>query len=235
MKRLTLIAGMLLLVLAACGGGDAPPSPAPVPVATATPLPTPIPSITPTPTLPQVTVQLTVEQANCRVGPGTMFDPVSEIRQGRVLQAVGRNDTLTWWHVRDPGNPGGFCWVSADVTTTEGDVEALPVEQPPVATVTDLTLRVEPNRVVVACSQLPQTVFFEAQVTTNGPTLLTWRWELSNGAVSDVGSMIFQEAGTQVINEYYQVNTPNDYWVKIYILSPTEMVQQVSFPVVCTP
>jgi SH3-like domain-containing protein len=235
MKRLILLAGLILFTLLACGGGQTEPAPTPIATVTNTPLPTFTPTLVPTPTLPQVTVQLKVERANCRSGPGTVFVLVNEIRQGRTLQAVGRNSTSTWWYVRDPGNPGGFCWLSANVTETQGDADALPITQPPVAAVTDLKLRVEPNRILVGCSQFPQTVFFEAQVTTDGPTLLTWRWEVSNGAVSDVGSLIFEAAGTQAINEYYQINAPNEYWVKLYILTPTELVQQVTFPVNCTP
>jgi SH3-like domain-containing protein len=235
MKRLVLLAGLILFALAGCGSGETEPPPTPIPTVTLAPLPTLTPIPTSTPTLPQVTVQVKAEQVNCRSGPGTVFVLVSEIRQGRVLQAVGRNDSATWWYVRDPGNPGGFCWVSADVTETQGEAEALPIVQPPVAAITDLNLRVEPNRILVQCDQFPQTVFFEAQVTTNGPTLLTWKWEVSNGAVSNVGSLIFESAGTQVINEYYQINAPNEYWVKLYILTPTELVQQITFPVNCTP
>lgn len=236
LKRLVLLAGLFLLGLTACRGEST--EPATMPSATSTSAPTlaPTPVIpTPTPTPEPVTVQLTTEQVNCRIGPGTFYQTINELRQGRSLRAEGRNDASNWWYVRDPGNPGGFCWVSAEVSQTQGDIDQLPVIPPPVAAVTDVRLRIEPNRIVVGCDQFPQTVFFEAQVTTDGPTLLTWRWEVSNGAVSDVGSLIFQEAGTQVINDYYQINAPNEYWVKLYILTPNQREDQITFPVSCTP
>lgn len=235
MKPGLFLMGVLTLMLAACGRTPTEPTPMPTLPATVAPSVIAPPAITPTPTLPQVTVQLKTERVNCRMGPGTVYELVNEISQGRSLRAIGRNDASNWWYVRDPGNPNGSCWVSADVTEAQGDVEQLPIIQPPFVTVTKVDLRVEPNRILVGCSQFPQTVFFEAQVTTNGPTLLTWKWEVSNGAVSDVGSLVYEQAGTQVINEYYRINGPNDYWVKLYILTPNEIVKQVTFPVNCTP
>jgi hypothetical protein len=235
MNRLILLAGLLLLVSTACRGEMSELPPAPAPTGIGAPPPTSTPTPVPTPTLPQVTVLVKSERINCRFGPGIVYLLINEIPQGRPLQATGRNDSSTWWYVRDPGNPAGFCWVSSDVTEAQGDVESLPIIPPPFVTVTGVNLRVEPNRIFVNCSQFPQTVFFEAAITTNGPTVFQWRWEASTGAVSDVGTLIFEEAGTQVINEFYQINAPNDYWVKLYVLSPNELAEQVNFPVNCSP
>ncbi|MDP1545062.1 MAG: hypothetical protein Q8L87_03490 [Anaerolineales bacterium] len=235
MNHTLLMMGVLAIMLAACGQTPTEPAPPPTLSATVVPSAVPSPAVTATPTLPQVTVQLKTERVNCRFGPGTVYQLVNEISQGRALRAVGRNEASNWWYVRDPGNPGGSCWVSADVTEAQGEAEQLPVIPPPFVTVTKVDLRVEPNRILVGCSQFPQTVFFEAQVTTNGPTLLTWKWEASTGVVSDVGSLVFEEAGTQAINEFYRINGPNEYWVKLYILTPNEKVEQVNFPVNCTP
>lgn len=238
MKRLQLLA-VLILALAGCTP-QTPPPPTPI----ASPLGTVAPTIEPSPTLPPVTatlapvkipLQVTAELANCRFGPGTVYQTMNEISNGRTLIAVGRNDAATWWQVQDPINPGGFCWVSAEVTDEQGDVSQLPIAAPPVVMITNVDLRVEPGRIVVNCSDFPQTVFFEASVTTNGPTLLTWKWEASTGVVSDVGALVFDEAGTQVINEFYRINAPNEYWVKLMILTPNESVEQVTFPVSCNP
>ena len=235
MNRLALLAGLISIFISGCNFGGSTPQPTFEPVSTTPPTFTPIPTITFTPTPVEITVQVIAELINCRSGPGTIFDTITELSQGRILRATGRNDSATWFYVRDPGNPGGFCWVSSDVTQVTGEASLLPIIQPPVAMVTNVDLRVEPNRIVVNCNQFPQTVFFEAQITTNGPTLFTWKWEISSGATSDVGTLIFEEAGTQVINEFYQINSANDYWVKLYVLTPNEIVEQVNFPVSCTP
>lgn len=234
MNRLVLLAGLLSIFMAGCSLGAETPPPTPTPVPPTTLIPT-LPPVTLTPTPAKVSVVVTAELINCRIGPGTVFEMITEVRNGRTLTAVGRNDTSTWWYVENPINPGGFCWVSADVTDELGDTSQLPITQGSLVTVTDVVLRVEPGRIVVNCDQFPQTVFFEAAITTDGPTLLTWRWEASTGAISDVGTLIFEEAGTQVINEFYQVNAPNEYWVKLIILTPNERVEQVNFPVSCTP
>lgn len=231
MNRLVLLAGLFSLALAGCKTATSTPQPTPTTVPTTRPTLPPIATWTPKPV--DVSVQVTAELVNCRFGPGTMYETISEVNIGRTLTAVGRNDASTWWYVEDPNIPGGFCWVSADVTDEQGDVAQLPVTEPPFVTVTDVKLRVEPNRIVVNCDQFPQTVFFEAEITTNGPTLFTWKWEASTGAISDVGTLIFEESGTQVINEYYQINAPNDYWVKLYVLTPNERTEQVNFPVSC--
>ena len=235
MKRLFLLAGLVLFGLLACRGT---PTPQPTSISTippSQPPPTTAPTLTSTPDAAEVSMRVTAEAVNCRFGPGIVYQSLNEIENGKSLRAVGRNQESTWWLVRDPGNPGGVCWVFADVVDELDDTTALPVLPLPFVTVTDVSLRVEPNRIVVNCSQFPQTVFFEATITTNGPTLLTWKWEVSTGITSDVGTLIFEQASTQVINEYYQINAPNEYWVKLHILTPNEYTETVNFPVSCTP
>lgn len=235
MIRLVLLAGLVLLGLTACRA--APPQPTPFPTASPTspPVPTAAPTDTSIPEPVEVSMQVAAEAVNCRFGPGTVYQTLNEIGGGKLLRAIGRNEDFTWWLVRDPGNPGGSCWVSAEVIEELGETASLPVIPLPFVTVTDVSLRVEPSRIVVNCDQFPQTVFFEASITTNGPTLFTWKWEVSTGITSNVGTLIFEEAGTQVINEYYQINAPNEYWVKFYVLTPNERIQEVAFPVSCTP
>ena len=236
MYRLILFAGLFSIVLAGCTFAATPPISATATLElppSITPRPTSLPTSTPEPSV--VSLRVKVELVNCRLGPGTVFLTINELKLGQSLRAVGRNDASNWFYVRDPGNPGGFCWVSADVVETQDEIDGLEIVPPPVASITDVSLRVEPNRIVVDCDEFPQTVFFEALVTSNGPTLFTWRWETSIGITSDDGTLVFEEAGTQAINDYYQINAPNDYWVKLHVLTPEERFEQVNFPVSCTP
>lgn len=236
MKRSVLLTGLVsITLLMACSHPAATPLPTVAPTVTSLPL---IPSDTPIPPSPtpvRVTLNVINNLVNCRFGPGIVYELVNEFSLGQTLKAVGRNEAFTWWYVQDPGNPGGFCWVSADVTQPQSPTSEMTIVQPPFVTITKVDLRVEPNRIAVSCNQFPQTVFFEAQITANGPTLLKWKWEVSTGAVSNEGTLIYEESGTQIINEYYQINSPGDYWVKLMILAPTEQVKQVTFPVSCTP
>jgi hypothetical protein len=234
MKRRILFTGFIPFLLAACVVA-ATPAPTVTPTATLSP-----PTSSPTPTLAftatpvEIDLRVTSELINCRFGPGTVYELMNELHKGQSARVVGRNELSTWWYIRDPGNPNGLCWVSANVTETQGTTEELPVVQSPVPTVTKASLRAEPNRIVVDCDKFPQTIFLEAEVTTNGPTFVTWRWETSTGVSSENVILVFEQAGMQVINDYYQIGTPSEYWVKLHITAPNEIIQQVNVPVSCT-
>jgi len=236
MNRLILLAGFFSMFVAGCNLAATPPTIATTTLvlpASITPRPTPIPTSTPRP--PSAELVVKSKLVNCRFGPGTVFVTINEFKQGQSLRAVGRNDASTWFYVNDPGNPGGHCWISVDVIETDDEINELEIIPPPVASVTNINLHVEPTRIVVNCNEFPQTVFLEALITTNGPTLFTWRWETSIGVTSDDGALIFEEAGTQAINEFYQLNAPNDYWIRLHVLTPEERFEQVNIPVTCSP
>jgi len=231
MNHRVLFTGLVSVFLSACTMA----TPIPTATATTTSYPSPIPSFTPTATPARVDLRVTGELVNCRSGPGTVYELINELSQGQSARVVGRNTAFTWWYIRDPGNPNGFCWVSSSVTEVQGGVEELPVVQPPVVTVTKANLRAEPDRMVVNCDQFPQTIFLEAEITTSGPTFVTWKWEASTGVSSENAIMVFEGEGTQVINDYYQIGAPNEYWIRLHILEPNEITRQVNIPVSCTP
>jgi hypothetical protein len=231
MKRRVLFTGLLTVFLSACVAA----TPVPTALPTVTLLPTSVPTFTPTAEPATVDLRVAGTVVNCRYGPGVVYELINELHAGQSARVAGRNDASTWWFIRDPGNPNGFCWVSASMTEVIGDAESLPLVRPPVVTVIKAALRGEPDRIVVGCTQFPQTVFLEAEITTNGPTFVVWKWEASTGVTSEQAILVFEEAGTQVINDYYQIGAPGDYWIKLHIFSPNEIIKQVNFPVTCTP
>ncbi len=223
---------LILFFLSACAVKTPPPSATPEP----TPTVAPTASIVPSPTPPkQVNLRVTDSLINCRFGPGTVYELINELPAGQTARVAGRNESSTWWYIRDPGNPNGFCWVSTDVTELDGAAEELPVMQAPAVTVTKAALRAEPDRIVVGCNQFPQTIFLEAEITANGPAYVAWKWEASTGVSSEPTVLVFEETGTQVINDYYQVGAPNNYWIKLHILAPNQLTRQVNIPVSCSP
>jgi hypothetical protein len=233
MNHRVLFTGLVSVFLSACA--VATPMPTGTPIPTFTPFPTPIPAFTPTTAPVQVNLRVTGELVNCRFGPGTAYELINQLPAGQSARVIGRDASFNWWYIRDPGNPNGFCWVSSNVTEVEGVVEDLPVVQSPGTTVTNVTLRGEPTRIVVGCDQFPQTIFLEAEITTNGPAFVTWKWEASTGVSSENSIMVFEGEGTQVLNDYYQIGAPNEYWIKLHILEPNEIIKQVNIPVNCTP
>jgi SH3-like domain-containing protein len=235
MKRLVLLTGLAAWMLAACTLTTPEPTTTPAPIFTATFSPTLTPTVIPTATLARVTLTVKDTLINCRFGPGVGYAFINELSQGESARVIGRDELSTWWYIRDPRNPNGSCWVSASVTETQGPADQLPVVESPIPTVTKVNLRLEPTRIVVNCDQFPQTVFFEAEITVNGPTYMTWRWEASTGVSSTDGLLVYGEAGTKIINDYYQIAAPNEYWIQLHILTPNESVTQVAFPASCTP
>lgn len=235
MLRRVLQTGLISILLVACNSS----TPLPptftatiVPTATATNTPT----STPLPTATPVTLNLKVikELVNCRSGPGVVFELMNELSEGQTARVIGRDSSSTWWYIRDPGNPGGFCWVSAEVSEIDGDSSTLPIAQSFVTNVIDLNLVVEPNRMVVGCFEFPQTFFFSAEVTSDGPLIAQWQWESNVDGLIETGTLAFEQAGTKIINQYYQVDAANDYWMKLSILSPTQFTKQVDFRVTCS-
>jgi hypothetical protein len=203
-----------------------------VPTGTATVTLTPTPRPTPTPV--ELNLTMTRELVNCRYGPGVVFELINELSEGQTVRAVGRDDSSSWWYVRDPGNPGGNCWVSADVSKLDGDGSQLSIVRSSAASVIDLELVVEPNRMVVSCFQFPQTFFFEAKITADAPVIVLWQWETNTGAVSETGTLAIETAGTESLYQSYQVDGPNDYWMKLNIFSPNALSERVNFRAECS-
>lgn len=209
-----------------------------------------VPPSSTTPPIPQptdllpVALTLTPEDAfarpkkelvNCRFGPGTVYIVIGELKENQAGRIAGKNSDASWYYIHDPGNPDGFCWVAADVVDIVGNTDSLSVVEPPLSSVTDVTLTIEPNRILVTCDKFPQIVYMTGQITTNGPGLITYRWEASTGVASVNNTIAFVEAGTQTIQEYYPIGSANDYWIILHVLSPNDLSEQVNFTASCTP
>lgn len=235
MLRRVLQTGLFSFYLVACSFSPATPTltatlPAPTGTATTIPTSTPVPTATPV----ELNLKVVKELVNCRSGPGVVFELINELEEGQTARVVGRNADSTWWYIRDPGNPGGKCWISADVTEISGETGELPIGQSSVPSVINLELVVEPNRMVVSCFEFPQTFFFEAKVTADAPVIVLWQWEANTGAVSETGTLAFETAGTRSIYQSYQVDGANDYWMKLNIFTPNPLSKKVNFRVECS-
>jgi hypothetical protein len=83
------------------------------------------------PTLPAVYVTVSVDTF-CRLGPGKEYEKAGILLVGEVTEVIGRDAFNLFWYVRNPDLGAGFCWISAEYATVEGDVLSL-VAQPPSA------------------------------------------------------------------------------------------------------
>jgi hypothetical protein len=209
--------------------------PTSTPVALETPPSLELPTVTPAST-PSVFLAAPKEQpVNCRFGPGTSYAVTGALILGRQAEIIGRNQDSTWWYVRNPSDPSTSCWLSADFVETVGDVQSLPVVNPPDIMVTGIQVRVDPPVLNVACDAFPQVVTISAQITSSGPSTVIWHWASSAGYVSPDKQILFEASDTKTVQDYYQVSGVNDYTIQVQTTLPNIMTGQSTFKIVCTP
>jgi len=224
---------LLLLILAAlaCNWSDVVPpaapviEPSPLPTfaistLTSTPTETPLPTLTSTPDVPIAWPKdLGV---NCRYGPGKEWEVVSSLLPDKSTEIKGRTVDATWWYVSDPLNPDGFCWVAYDVVDTAGNLNVVPLAQPPTASVTNIT--VEALATFIACGE-PNPVTLNGSIKTNGPTMVIYHWEV-NGDIQETlpdATLKFSQAGAQQVSTDSFSADCGTYTVSLVTTAPDEM------------
>lgn len=105
------------------------------PTETQTPSPTftlPVSGTTPAVTQPPggPTI-LANDDTNCRTGPTTEYQIVGVLLRGQQSSVHGRLADNSWWYIAAPGQSGVFCWIWGGSTTVTGDLNQIPVLNPP--------------------------------------------------------------------------------------------------------
>jgi hypothetical protein len=193
------------------------------------------PTTTSTPTPSTVLASPRDQPVNCRFGPDVAYTVIGALIAGRQAEVIGKNIDITWLYVRNPSDPSTSCWLYADLVSVEGNVEMLPVVGPPEIMVTDIKVRIDPPIMNVACDDFPQSVIITADITTNGPLVVTWYWESSTGQVSDQKQILFEAGETKTVQDYYQVPQVGDYSIHVRNVPPNSQVGEAAFKAVCTP
>jgi len=250
MRRRFLVVLVLIFGLSSCNlpGTTATPLSQPTPVApptsTFTPTAIPIetllaaaelPTITPTST-PSISLASPKDQpVNCRFGPDISYAIIGALNIGRQAEIIGKNADVTWLYVRNPSDPSTNCWLSVDFINIAGDVELLPAVGPPEIMVSNIEVRVEPPAMHVACDAFPQNVVIVAEISTNGPSIVTWSWSSSAGKESAEENILFEAGGTKTVQDFYQVDSANDYSIDVRTSLPNIVTGSANFKVTCTP
>lgn len=194
-----------------------------------------LPTITPTST-PQISLASPKDQpVNCRFGPDTSYAVIGALIVGRQAEIIGKNADVTWVYVRNPSDPSTNCWLSVDFINIAGDMELIPAVGPPEIMVNNVDVRVEPPAMHVACDAFPQNVVIVAEISTNGPSIVTWSWSSSAGKKSAEKNILFEEGGTKTVQDYYQVDSANDYAIDVRTSLPNIVTGSANFKVTCTP
>lgn len=125
-------------------------------------------STTATPSSPIFTL---LQNANCRLGPGTAYDAEDVILQGASTAIEGRNQDNSWFWVQKPSGRGQ-CWVSASVGTASGSWQAVPIIAAPVDTTPPEISDPSANPAIISvqsqCGATPPTTIIHARVTDAG-------------------------------------------------------------------
>jgi hypothetical protein len=203
------------------------------PTLTLSPSNTPPPAATSTPTVP---VAFPREVAvNCRLGPSTGWVVLSGLSVGTSAQITGKSGDGSWWQIIDPLSSGRRCWVSTSVTNTAGNVGSVPVVEAPKATVTNVTVDVDPESLSVAGCVGPITpIEISGTIETNGPTTVQWRFETQQGGAMTTQSTTFDAFGEETVSvNYTPTLAAGTYWVRLIVTSPSEAQAETRYTITC--
>jgi hypothetical protein len=70
---------------------------------------------------------------------------------------------------------------------------------------------------------------FSATITTNGPGMVIYQWERSDGASSAPQTVYFGSAGSIVVTTYWFLGAPGPGWERVRILSPNSILSNEAF------
>jgi hypothetical protein len=205
--------------------------------ATQTVMPSDTPPATSTST-PTVPVAFPKEVAvNCRLGPGVGWIVNSGLNVGASAQIVGKSADGGWWYIVDPLNSGRNCWVAASVTNTAGNLAPIPVVEAPRASVTDVTVDVDPNALSVAgCVGPVLPLEITGTIETNGPGSVTWYFETQQGGAMASQTTNFESSGTSEFSTTYTpALTAGTYWVRLVVTNPNSIQGEERYTITCPP
>jgi hypothetical protein len=252
-RRIIILVLLISIVLSSCTLPGAVPT-----IDTPSPQPTPNIPITGVTTLTSIPIETLVDVAqlptatqtstpsvilaaprdqpvNCRFGPDISYAIVGALIVGRQAEVIGKNIDVTWVYVRNPSDPSNNCWLSVDFIELNGETALLPVVGPPEIMVTDIQVSVDPSAMNVACDAFPQSVIISAEITTNGPSVVTWFWESNVGVRSDQKQLLFEAGGTKLAQDFYQLDRAGDYSIRVGSILPNLRTGEATFKAICTP
>ncbi len=209
------------------------PTDTPIPTLTLIPTETLLPTFTPTPTIP---IAWPLDKGvNCRFGPSTDWISISALLVGQTATIQGKNGDATWWYVTTVNDPGKPCWVAGSVTITAGNLANLPVINPPFASVTDVSVKLEPKEInLPGCLGPVQPVTFKGSITVNGPAKVEWHFETEQGGSLSVHTTEFKNADTKIVEDSFNPSaSAGDHWVKLIITKPNDKVGETKYKITC--
>jgi hypothetical protein len=85
-----------------------------------------LPSPGAAPSTPTPLMGTAIQNANCRAGPGSLYDVLTSVLRGVTMPIAGRNQESTWYAVQAPGLLA-HCWVWGQSLEFDGDPSLAPI------------------------------------------------------------------------------------------------------------
>jgi uncharacterized protein YraI len=207
--------------------------PAP-PSLTDTPIPTSTPTPTASPTPGPAMVRARDGDVVCRFGPGEEWSIEGNLLDGMVVPIAGRNESSSWWYVKELGYKGKPCWVSAEETQAEGNLADVPVQATPAAFVSVVKVSVEPWKATVTCGDFPYTFAVKFRISTSGPATVQFQ-RSRNGDEDSAETTVFKTFGTKSYDDEYKVDEVGEYTFRVDVSSPNKISGEATGKMECDP
>jgi hypothetical protein len=188
--------------------------------------------------------------ANCRTGPGTVYDVVRFLLPGATEEIVGKDISETWWVLED----GVRCWISTVTGTVSGDTAGVPVIPAPPTPTAVATSTYTPTPVLLVSSvsvtadatsytgACPWRAYWHATASATGALTASWIWETSyNGTdwaeTAWFGTVTFPGPGSQTVPDFwFQAVVDTVIYARVHITSPNSVYSNaVGVTINCTP
>lgn len=207
--------------------------PAP-PTLTNTPIPTSTPKPTASPKPGPGMVSADDGAAICRYGPGEEWSIEGKLPVGTSVPIAGRNKNSSWWYVEGLGYKERPCWVSAEETSTEGDLSDIPVQPSPAAIVSVVKVSVEPWKATITCGDFPYSFAVKFTISTSGPVTVKFT-RSRNGNKDAAETIVFKTFGTKSYSDEYEVDEVGEYRFRVDVSSPNKIGAEDKGKMECDP
>lgn len=215
---------------------DTPAQPLDTAVPTLTPIPTDTPFPTPTAT-PTIPIAWPLDKGvNCRFGPGLEWATVGSLLVGQNATIQGKNGDSSWWFVTTPNDSGKPCWVAASVTVTAGNLLNLPIVNAPYASVTKVSVKLDPNEInLPGCIGPVQPITVKGTIETNGPVKVKYYFKTEQSGDQPINEINFNSADSKNVEFNYTPPAGPDgtYWIRLIIVGPNDLVGEAKYKIKC--
>lgn len=206
-------------------------------VVSSTPEPTASPLSTPTGT-PAVPIAWPRDvPVNCRFGPGTVWETIGALPVNQTATILGRNSASTWWYVQTPNDPGTPCWVAASVTNTAGNLAGLSVTPAPTASVTNISVEVDPEDInLPGCIGPVEPVEITGAIQVNGPLTVKYHFETEQGGAMSTQTIEFDSFGSETVEVDFSPDLEEgNFWIRLVLTQPDDQEAETEYEMDCSP